>query len=42
MSTWIDLRPDLVDAAGSALVGVIAYLVDSAVGMAAGFAALPQ
>ena len=42
MSTWIELRPDLVDASGSALVGVIAYLVDSAVGMAAGFAALPQ
>ena len=42
MSTWIGLRPDLVDASGAALVGVIAYLVDSAVGMAAGFAALPQ
>ncbi|HUP73771.1 MAG TPA: hotdog domain-containing protein [Acidimicrobiales bacterium] len=42
MSTWIELRPDLVDASGAALVGVIAYLVDSAVGMAAGFAALPQ
>ena len=42
MSTWIELRPDFVDASGSALVGVIAYLVDSAVGMAAGFAALPQ
>ena len=42
MSTWIDLRPDLVDASGAALVGVLAYLVDSAVGMAAGFAALPQ
>jgi uncharacterized protein (TIGR00369 family) len=42
MSTWIDLRPDLVDDAGAALVGVVAYLVDSAVGMAAGFAALPQ
>ena len=42
MSTWIELRPDLVDASGAALVAVIAYLVDSAVGMAAGFAALPQ
>lgn len=42
MSTWIDVRPDLVDASGAALVGVLAYLVDSAVGMAAGFAALPQ
>jgi len=42
MSTWIELRPDLVDASGAALVGVLAYLVDSAVGMAAGFAALPQ
>ena len=42
MSTWIDLRPDLVDASGAALVAVIAYLVDSSVGMAAGFAALPQ
>ena len=42
MSTWIDLRPDLVDASGVALVAVIAYLVDSSVGMAAGFAALPQ
>lgn len=42
MSTWIELRPDLVDASGAALVAVIAYLVDSSVGMAAGFAALPQ
>ena len=42
MSTWIELRPDLVDASGTALVAVIAYLVDSSVGMAAGFAALPQ
>ena len=42
MSTWIELRPDLRDASGATLVGVIAYLVDSAVGMAAGFAALPQ
>ncbi|MEO5839617.1 MAG: hotdog domain-containing protein [Acidimicrobiales bacterium] len=42
MSTWIELRPDLVDASGAALVGVLAYLVDSAVGMAAGFASLPQ
>jgi uncharacterized protein (TIGR00369 family) len=42
MSTWIDLRCDLVDDAGVALVGVVAYLVDSAVGMAAGFASLPN
>jgi uncharacterized protein (TIGR00369 family) len=42
MSTWIELRPDLVDASGAALVGVLAYLVDSAVGMAAGFASLPH
>lgn len=42
MSTWIDLQPDFVDSSGAALVGVLAYLVDSAVGMAAGFAALPQ
>lgn len=42
MSTWIDLRPDLVDDSGVALVGVVAYVVDAAVGMAAGFASLPQ
>lgn len=42
MSTWIDLRDDLVDDTGAALVGVIAYVVDAAVGMAAGFASLPQ
>ena len=42
MSTWIDLRDDLVDDSGAALVGVLAYVVDAAVGMAAGFASLPQ
>jgi acyl-coenzyme A thioesterase PaaI-like protein len=42
MSTWVGLRPDLVDDSGVALVGVVAYVVDAAVGMAAGFASLPN
>lgn len=42
MTTWVELRPDLVDSSGAALVGVISYAVDGAVGMAAGFSALPN
>jgi uncharacterized protein (TIGR00369 family) len=42
MSTWVTLRPDLRDASGAARTGVVAYAVDTAVGMASGFAALPD
>jgi acyl-coenzyme A thioesterase PaaI-like protein len=42
MTTWVALRPDLVDASGAALAGVVSYAVDGAVGMAAGFRALPN
>lgn len=42
VSTWLELRPDLLDESGALLVGALSYGIDAAVGMAAGFAALPN
>jgi acyl-coenzyme A thioesterase PaaI-like protein len=40
-SSWIDLRPDLLDEAGRIQLGVLAFLVDSTAGVACGMAAVP-
>ena len=41
-SSWIDMRPDLLDGRGRLHPGVLAFLVDSTAGVVCGTAALPS
>jgi hypothetical protein len=42
ITTWIPVRPDLCGQDGALRLGALAFAVDSAVGMTAGFSALPN
>ncbi len=42
ISTWVAVRPDLCDADGAMRLAALAFAVDSAVGMSAGFSVLPK
>lgn len=41
VSTWVPTRPDLLDDAGHAQLGALTFAVDAAVGMSAGWSAMP-
>lgn len=42
ITTWVPVRPDLLGADGAVRLAAVAFAVDSAVGMTAGFSSLPN